>query len=177
MCVFFGSELRKLCHYCLKSGRSMGNSQSTFYTALDSMTNGSEVLIYLTSLSFLFLPKEISEWIYEVIVSPKIWTKWTKYCILPCTVPHYRAEIFTIFGSYFGRNNDFINSFWNLLTFTVLYFTLLGKIARHKPELWDRLSYRDLSYIFEVRSSFLESAKTFRGQNLKIHSRPSFDLN
>ena len=24
----------------------------------------------------------------------------------------------TIFGSYFGRNDDFINSFWNLLTFT-----------------------------------------------------------
>ena len=22
-----------------------------------------------------------------------------------------------IFGSYFGRNDDFINSFWNLLTF------------------------------------------------------------
>jgi hypothetical protein len=28
---------------------------------------------------------------------------------LPCTVPHYRAELFTIFGSYFGRNNVFIN--------------------------------------------------------------------
>ena len=37
--------------------------------------------------------------------------------ILPCTEPHYRAEILTIFGSYFGRNYDFINSFWNLLTF------------------------------------------------------------
>ena len=29
-----------------------------------------------------------------------------------------RAEILTIFGSYFGRNHDFINSFWNLLTFS-----------------------------------------------------------
>ena len=28
-----------------------------------------------------------------------------------------RAEILTIFRSYFGRNDDFINSFWNLLTF------------------------------------------------------------
>ena len=28
-----------------------------------------------------------------------------------------RAEILTIFGSYFGRNDDFINSFCNLLTF------------------------------------------------------------
>ena len=37
---------------------------------------------------------------------------------LPCTVPHYSAEILTLFGSYFGRNDDFIDSFWNLLTFT-----------------------------------------------------------
>ena len=32
-------------------------------------------------------------------------------------MPHYRAEILTIFGLYFGRNDDFINSFRNLLTF------------------------------------------------------------
>ena len=44
-------------------------------------------------------------------VSPKIWTK-------SCTVPHYREEILTIFGSYFGRNDDFISSVWNLLTFS-----------------------------------------------------------
>ena len=29
---------------------------------------------------------------------------------LPCTVPYYRAEILTIFRSYFGRIDDFINS-------------------------------------------------------------------
>ena len=29
----------------------------------------------------------------------------------------HRTEILTIFGSYFGRNHDFINSFWNCLTF------------------------------------------------------------
>ena len=34
---------------------------------------------------------------------------------LPCVV---RAEIFTIFCSDFGRNDDYINSFWNWLTFT-----------------------------------------------------------
>ena len=33
-------------------------------------------------------------------------------------MPHYSVEILTIFGSYFGRNDSFINSFWNLLTFT-----------------------------------------------------------
>ena len=61
----------------------------------------------------------ISEWIYEVIVSLKIRTK---NCQDFC--PHYtavhRAEIRTIFRSYFGRNDDFINSFWNLLTFTMV---------------------------------------------------------
>ena len=34
---------------------------------------------------------------------------------LPCVV---RAEILTIFHSYFGRNDDFRNSFRNLLTFS-----------------------------------------------------------
>jgi hypothetical protein len=28
-----------------------------------------------------------------------------------CSGAQYRAEILIIFGSYFGRNNDFINSF------------------------------------------------------------------
>ena len=36
---------------------------------------------------------------------------------LPCSAAQHRAEIFTIFGSYFGRNDDFIHSFWNLLIF------------------------------------------------------------
>ena len=38
--------------------------------------------------------------------------------ILYCATLHYMAEILTIFGSFFGRNDDFINSFWNLLTFS-----------------------------------------------------------
>ena len=32
------------------------------------------------------------------------------------SVAQYRVEILTIFHSYFGRNNKFLNSFWNLLT-------------------------------------------------------------
>ena len=40
---------------------------------------------------------------------------------LPCSVAQYRAEILTIFGSYFGRNDDFINSFCNFPTFSSLY--------------------------------------------------------
>ena len=35
------------------------------------------------------------------------------------SVAQYRAEILTIFRSYFGRNDDFIISFWNLLTFNI----------------------------------------------------------
>ena len=48
-----------------------------------------------------------------------------------CIVAHYRAEILIIFGSRFGRNDDFINSFWNLPTFSgcqiwvLLFFQIL----------------------------------------------------
>ena len=36
-----------------------------------------------------------------------------------------KAEIWTIFGSYFGRNDDFINSFWNCLTFRMNKYEIL----------------------------------------------------
>ena len=39
----------------------------------------------------------------------------------------HRAEILTIFCSYFGRNDDFINSLWNCLTFT---FYMISFYAR-----------------------------------------------
>ena len=52
-----------------------------------------------------------SEWIYDVIVSPKIPTKnYRDLC--PGSLLKGRAEISVIFGWYFGRNNDLINSFW-----------------------------------------------------------------
>ena len=38
-----------------------------------------------------------------------------------------RAEILTFFCSYFGRNDDFINSLWNCLTFT---FYMISFYAR-----------------------------------------------
>ena len=49
----------------------------------------------------------ISEWIHEVILSPKIRTK---------NCPRYTGQ--QSWQLYFGTNNDFINSFWNCLTFT-----------------------------------------------------------
>ena len=42
-------------------------------------------------------------------------------------MPHYRAEILTILGAYFGRNDDYVNSFWNLLTLRSLVIILLMK--------------------------------------------------
>ena len=76
-----------------------------------------------------------SEWIYEVIVSPKMLTKKFPYCcttkqtrIIAKKLPTLtkkspqkncydlclfgRAEIWKNFGWHFGRNNDLINSFW-----------------------------------------------------------------
>ena len=72
-----------------------------------------------------------SEWIYEVVISPKIQTKNCKdFCPTiqtrivalflvsvgsffgydPCLFG--RAEILVILGLHFGRNDDLINSFW-----------------------------------------------------------------
>ena len=52
-----------------------------------------------------------SEWIYEVIISPKMPTKNLKdFC--PGSLLDDRAEIQVIFGWHFGRNDDLINSFW-----------------------------------------------------------------
>ena len=52
-----------------------------------------------------------SEWIYEVIVSPKMPTKNLKdFC--PGSLLEGRAEILQIFGWHFGRNDDLLNSFW-----------------------------------------------------------------
>ena len=68
----------------------------------------------------------ISEWIYEVIASPKIQTK---NCQDFCLTTQARVEILTIFCSYLERNDDFINSFWNCLTFRTTKINWRGKIA------------------------------------------------
>ena len=52
-----------------------------------------------------------SEWIYEVIVSPKMPTKdFPDFC--PGSLLEGRTEIWKNFGCHFGRNDDLINSFW-----------------------------------------------------------------
>ena len=51
----------------------------------------------------------------------------------------YRAEILTIFGSYFGRNDDFINSIWNILTFKSLLGPLSKKCKIHP--FWKRTTF------------------------------------
>ena len=42
-----------------------------------------------------------------------------------------RAEIFKIFCSYFGRNDDFINLFWDLLSFRI------SKYSNWKPSIFN----------------------------------------
>ena len=52
-----------------------------------------------------------SEWIYEVIDSPKMPTK--NFSDFNATLKSaFRAEILRSFGWHFGRNNDIIDSFW-----------------------------------------------------------------
>ena len=64
-----------------------------------------------TSFQFTAKGHLNSEWIYESSFLPKyepIMIRISALSVLCYT---------TIFGSYFGRNDEFINSFWNLLTF------------------------------------------------------------
>ena len=53
-----------------------------------------------------------SEWIYEVIISPKMPTKNYQDFCPGSLLEGNRAEILVIFGWYFGRNDELINSFW-----------------------------------------------------------------
>ena len=52
-----------------------------------------------------------SEWIYEVIISPKMPTEnYQDFCA--GSLSEGRAEVLVILGWHFGRNDDLINSFW-----------------------------------------------------------------
>ena len=53
--------------------------------------------------------RTISEWIYEVIVSPKIQT------VVKISTITTQGRNPNIFCSYFGRNDDFRNYLWNCL--------------------------------------------------------------
>ena len=74
-----------------------------------------------------------------------------------CTVPQYRAEILTMFGSYFGWNDDFINSFWNLLTFSLAENTqmpqnLSVQFLCPSPKVLD-FNEKRLHWVFVVHGS------------------------
>ena len=67
-------------------------------------------LLLLEKMS-LFKGQLNSEWIYEVIVSPKMPTKnYRDFC--SGSLLEGRTEISVIFGWHFGRNDDHINLFW-----------------------------------------------------------------
>ena len=101
-----------------------------------------------------------------------LWTTNPDFC------PLHRAEILTHFCSYFGRN-DFISSFWNLLTFSGETF--------YVGQLLDYWYIRDIgtTKIFEVYEFFCNKIsvvnflmftfcwenKKFIGQSTKIGLR------
>ena len=79
------------------------------------------------------------------------------------------AEILTIFCSYFGRNDGFINSFWNLLTFSsaqvldqVLYEITFGFQFSSDFTKW-LLVYLKQSYL--VSNFFFEQNYVIKSSN------------
>ena len=91
--------------------------------------------------------------------------------------PH-RAEILTIFCSYFGRNNDFINSFWNWLTFNVLptlvpiivsNYIYLYLLCRVDPQNMSKVKWRKGTWkenLWLALFGFQFQASYARSQNL-----------
>ena len=71
--------------------------------------------------------------------------------------PLHRAEILTIFCLYFGRNDDFINSFWNCLIFN----TPLPKVRQ------SNLIFFSLGPILQCSSSQQETKNN--GSGLYFH--------
>ena len=83
----------------------------------------------IINIWYCFRHQYISEWIYEVVVSPKIWTKNCKD--LRPLVWHSTGQ-----KSLQYLVHDFINPFWNLLTFN------LSKVKYAWPstaEFWQNL--------------------------------------
>ena len=96
-----------------------------------------------------------SEWIYDVIVSPKMLTK-NLMDFWPGSLLEGRAEILQIFGWYFERNDDVINSEHKfILNLTDLYHTRRKSMYKFEQKFW---------FIFLVYCSFFfrnSSFKTF----------------
>ena len=70
-----------------------------------------------------------SEWIYEIINFQKLTRKIWRISVL-CTIKTLRAKILQIFRVIFWKIDDFINSFWLNLTFT------LSTYSRSLVQIW-----------------------------------------
>ena len=75
---------------------------------VEIFSKGAFLFSYTWGFSTFFQGQLNSEWIHEIIVSPK---KPTKNCqdFCPRCLLEGRAEILVIFGWHFGRNDDLIN--------------------------------------------------------------------
>ena len=72
-----------------------------------------------------------SEWIYEVIVSTKIPIEKLPKSLR--SLLEGRAEILVIFSWHFGRNDDFINSFWIKLPLVGPFYPQLQELKANLP--------------------------------------------
>ena len=84
-----------------------------------------------------------SEWIYEVIISPNVWTNNLKY-FCPWSLLEGRAEILQIFGWHFVRNDEMYfnlriendNMLWILVTFINIAAFCHSKFHSIFPFYW-----------------------------------------
>ena len=81
----------------------------------------------------------------------------------------HRAEIMTIFRLYFGRNDDFINSFWKWLTFTRTWTLPQIKI---KTYFWQMNAVWKQYFCYEIAMKL--SQNIFRTAKLILFNDPIF---
>ena len=94
------------------------SAQSVFLAKKILSKNYEDYLLnLLTYQEKIALSLKVSKFHNEFMKSSFLPKYEPKILRMPCIVAQYRTEILTTLGSYFGRNNDFLNSFWNLLTF------------------------------------------------------------
>ena len=75
-------------------------------------------LLICNTLTLFFNPEERSD-IFRMNLWSQRFSQNTNKKLSRFLPSLHRAEILTIFRLYFGRNDDFINSFWNCLTFSI----------------------------------------------------------
>ena len=103
-----------------QNGRYMGNRCILHLRSFERSMENSNLCSFINQLNHLCTFQiQIALWVRERIL--EFCHRMIKVKLIRFLPSLHRTEILTIFCSYFERNDDFINSFWNCLTFSMVW--------------------------------------------------------